>query len=342
MSLLREMMTNEASPLVDTDADNKAADADAALQSLGADHVGFGYLTTAIVVQSQSSVTADDMIREVERIVNGRGYVTIRETVNAVDAWLGAIPGHAYANVRQPIVHSLNLAHMMPLSAVWAGPAENAHLQGPPLLYATTASQTPFRVVLHQGDVGHTLIVGPTGAGKSVLLSMLALQFRRYANAQIFIFDKGGSATAATFGLGGEHYQLGGDEGLCFQPLAGIDAATERAWALEWLCGLLAHEGISIEPDIKDAIWTALNSLATAPEPERTMTELSALLQSNRLRQALEPYTLKGAHGSLLDADHETIGENDWQCFEMEELMHQKSLAPPVLSYPVSPSGGSL
>lgn len=333
MSLLREMMTNEASPLVDTDADNKAADADAALQSLGSDLVGFGYLTTAIVVQSRSSATADDMIREVERIVNGRGYVTIKETVNAVDAWLGAIPGHAYANVRQPIVHSLNLAHMMPLSAVWAGPAENRHLKGPPLLYATTASQTPFRVVLHQGDVGHTLIVGPTGAGKSVLLSMLALQFRRYKDAQIFIFDKGGSATAATFGLQGEHYHLGGDQGLCFQPLAKIDAEVERAWALEWLCGLLTHEGIEIEPSVKDAIWTALTSLATAPERERTMTGLSALLQSNKLRQALEPYTLKGAHGSLLDADHETIGETDWQCFEMEELMHQKSLAPPVLSY---------
>lgn len=80
------MMTNEASPLVDTDADNKAADADAALQSLGADHVGYGYLTTSIVVQSASPTAADDMIREVERIVNGRGYVTIRETVNAVDA----------------------------------------------------------------------------------------------------------------------------------------------------------------------------------------------------------------------------------------------------------------
>ena len=115
MSLLREMMTNEASPLVDTDADNKAADADAALQTLGADHVGFGYLTTANVVQSPSATVADDMIREVERIVNGRGYVTIKETVNAIDAWLGTIPGHAYAKLRQPIVHTLNLAHMMPL-----------------------------------------------------------------------------------------------------------------------------------------------------------------------------------------------------------------------------------
>jgi len=41
---------NEQSVLVDSDADNKAADADAALQDLGGDYVGYGYLTTSICV----------------------------------------------------------------------------------------------------------------------------------------------------------------------------------------------------------------------------------------------------------------------------------------------------
>jgi len=39
-AILREVLTNETSPLVDNDADNKAVDADAALQALGGDHVG--------------------------------------------------------------------------------------------------------------------------------------------------------------------------------------------------------------------------------------------------------------------------------------------------------------
>jgi type IV secretion system protein VirB4 len=222
---------------------------------------------------------------------------------------------------------------MMPLSAVWAGPVENAHLNGPPLLYATANSNTPFRLVPHQNDVGHMLVVGPTGAGKSVLLALIAAQFRRYAGAQVFLFDKGGSARAITAGMGGEHYALGEDRGLCFQPLARIDADAERSWALEWVSGLLAHEGVAIDPDVKDAVWTALTSLSAAPKAERTMTGLSVLLQSNRLKQALAPYTLAGAHGALLDADDETLGQNDWQCFEMEELMHQPSLVPPVLTY---------
>ena len=333
MSVLKEVMTNEASALVDTDADNQAADADAALQALGQDYVGFGYVTTAICVHHQDPNIADEMMRAVERAVNGRGFVTIRESVNAVDAWLGTIPGLAYANVRQPIVHTLNLAHMMPLSAVWAGPERNAHLDGPPLLYATTGSHTPFRLVTHQGDVGHTLVVGPTGAGKSVLLSLLALQFRRYEAAQVFIFDKGESAKAATWGMKGEHYALGGDGALCFQPLARIDQDGARAWAQDWVVGLLTHEGVDVTPDVKESVWTALNSLASAPVGERTMTGLSALLQSSKLRQALLPYTLEGAHGAALDADYETLGSNDWQCFEMEELMHAKSLVLPVLTY---------
>ena len=49
-AILREVMFNRETALVDPDADNKATDADEALQELGADDVAFGYLTTAIVV----------------------------------------------------------------------------------------------------------------------------------------------------------------------------------------------------------------------------------------------------------------------------------------------------
>jgi type IV secretion system protein VirB4 len=78
------------------------------------------------------------------------------------------------------------------------------------LLYGKTEGSTPFRFSLHVGDVGHTLIVGPTGAGKSVLLALMAMQFRRYENAQVFAFDFGGSIRAAAIGMGGDWQDLGG------------------------------------------------------------------------------------------------------------------------------------
>jgi len=337
VALLRETIFQQESPLVDTDASNKAADADAALQELGSDQVAFGYVTSTVTVLDADASAADAKLRLIERAIQGRGFVTIPESLNAVDAWLSSIPGNAYANVRQPIVSTLNLAHLMPVSAVWAGPERNDYLDGPPLIVTRTDGATPFRLVTHIGDVGHTLVVGPTGMGKSVLLAMLALQFRRYRGSRILAFDMGRSMRATILGLGGEHYDLGKslDEGggIAFQPLARIDDGGYRASAAEWLEGRMLHEGASIGPDEKAAIWSALESLAGAPIGQRTLTGFSVLLQDNALRQALAPYVLGGAHGTLLDADHDRLGLADVQGFEMEELMASRAAVLAVLRY---------
>ncbi|HID8030894.1 TPA: conjugal transfer protein TrbE, partial [Pseudomonas aeruginosa] len=299
----------------------------------GSDQVAFGYLTATVTVLDADPAVADEKLRMVERVIQGRGFVTIPETLNAVDAWLSSIPGNAYANVRQPIVSTLNLAHMIPLSAVWAGPEKNDHLDGPPLIVTRTDGATPFRLVTHIGDVGHTLVAGPTGMGKSVLLATLALQFRRYFGSRIFAFDMGRSMRATILGLGGEHYDLGADGSIAFQPLARIDHEGYRSWAAEWVEGRLLHEGVTVGPDEKVAIWSALGSLAGAPQEQRTMTGLSVLLQSNALRQALAPYVLGGAHGKLLDSDHDRLGMAGVQGFEMEELMHSPAAVQAVLRY---------
>ena len=336
-ALLREIMYNQPSQLLDTDADNKVVDADLALQVLGGDHVAFGHLTTTITVSDSDRAGVEEKVRRVERIVNGLGFTTIREGVNAVEAWLSSLPGQVYANVRQPLVHTLNLAHLMPLSSVWAGPVRNDHLDGPPLLHASTAGSTPFRLSTHVGDVGHMLVVGPTGAGKSVLLALIALQFRRYAGAQVYIFDKGFSARAAVLAMGGAHHALGlgadAGETLAFQPLRRIDDATERSWAAEWIAALLGGEKVFVTPEVKDAVWSALGSLASAPPEERTLTGLTLLLQSNALRTALGAYTLDGPYGRLLDAAEQHLAFADVQCFETEALMGQTGVVAPVLTY---------
>lgn len=331
--LMREVMMNEPAPLTDSDADNKVVDADLALQALGGDHVAFGYLTTTISVSDEDRMVADEKVRIVERIVNGLGFTCIRESINAVEAWLSSLPGHVYANVRQPLVHTLNLAHLMPLSSVWAGPARDEHLAGPPLLYAETSGSTPFRLAVHVGDVGHMLVVGPTGAGKSVLLALLALQFRRYPGAQVYIFDKGLSARAAVLAMGGAHHALGTSDALAFQPLRNIDDDDERAWAAEWVAALLGAERVDVTPEVKEALWSALTSLASAPPQERTLTGLSVLLQSNALKAALMPYTLEGPFGRLLDAAENSLALADVQCFETEALMNTAGAVLPVLTY---------
>jgi len=337
-AILKEVMTNEASVLVDTDAANKAADADLALQELGADYAGMAYVTATVTVWDEDARLADEKLRLAEKIVQGRDFTAMPETVNAVDAWLGSLPGHLYANVRQPPISTLNLAHMIPLSAVWAGPDSDEHLAAPPLLYGKTEGSTPFRLSLHVGDVGHTLVVGPTGAGKSVLLACMALQFRRYDRSQVFAFDFGGSIRAATLAMGGDWHDLGGDltEGaeasVSLQPLARVHDTPERAWAADWIVAILTREGIAITPEVKEHLWSALTSLASAPVDERTITGLAVLLQSHDLKQALRPYCVGGPYGRLLDAEAEHLGQASVQAFETEGLIGTGA-APAMLSY---------
>ena len=346
-AILKEVMTNEASVLVDNDAANKAEDADAALQELGADHVGLALVTATVTVWDEEPALAAEKLRLVEKVIQGRDFTCVTEGMNAIEAWLGSLPGHVYANVRQPLISTLNLAHMMPLSAVWAGPESDTHFDAPPLFYAKTEGSTPFRFSLHVGDVGHSLVVGPTGAGKSVLLAMMALQFRRYAGSQIFAFDFGGSIRAAALACGGDWQDLGSslsedsDEAVLLQPLARIDEPAERNWASEWLQAILAAEGVAIDPETKDHLWSALSSLASAPVAERTLTGLAVLLQSQALKQALAPYCVGGPFGRLLDAESERLGEASFQAFETEGLTGSAA-APAVLSYLFHSIGGRL
>ena len=197
-----------------------------------------------------------------------------------------------------------------------------------------TAGTTPFRFDLHQGDVGHAMVVGPTGAGKSVLLNTIAMQWLRYPEAQIFYFDKGASSRAATLLAGGQFFVLGGDQtDLAFQPLADLESAEDKTWAQEWVQDIVAAEGVAITPAIKDEIWSGLRNLAAGPREQRTLTLLAATIQDQTVKSALLPYTLAGPHGHLLDAQDNARVSARWQTFEMAELINNKAALAPVLTY---------
>lgn len=332
-NLLHEVFSKQESPLLDQSAIDNAKEADEALLMLGNENVAFGYFTCTITLQHTDQQQLLQQIYEVEKTINGLGITTINESINAVEAWLSSIPGHCYANIRKPLLHTMNLAHLLPFSSPWPGQENDRHLNASALFYAYTYGNTPFKFSLHLGDVGHLMIIGPTGAGKSVLLNFIAWQFGRYNKAKVIIFDKGMSCLASTLGAKGKFYALGKHGDLHFQPLAHIDDEEEMAWALDWLQELLLNENITITPDLKEEIWLALKGLAHLPVEQRTLSGLVALLQNISLRQALLSYTLAGAFGQLLDAEEDNLQHHNWLCFEMEQLMNTPALIAPVLSY---------
>ena len=119
------------------------------------------------------------------------------------------------------------------------------HRHSPPVFYAQTNGKTPFRFHLDVGDVGHQVILGPTGSGKSTYLDFLIAQFLRYPDAQIFVFDKDESHKALTLALEGHYYDLGDTETLAFCPLADLSTDSQKVRACQLIEDLLFLQHVS-------------------------------------------------------------------------------------------------
>src|SRR3546814_2426944 len=108
-------------------------------------------VTATLTVWDKDPAIAAEKLRLAEKVIQGRDFTCTVEGMNGVEAWLGSLPGHVYANVRQPPISTLNLAHLIPLSAVWAGAERDEHFGDAPLLYGKTEGSTPFRLTLQIG-----------------------------------------------------------------------------------------------------------------------------------------------------------------------------------------------
>jgi type IV secretion system protein VirB4 len=325
---------------LDQDARAMAIDAGEAASENASGSVRFCFYTQVMVVMDPDPVRASYVASEILKVLNDAGFTGRIETVNALDAYLGTLPGHGYPNLRRPLISTRNIADLLPVTSVWPGLANNPCSffppKSPPLLWAATDGATPFRFNLHDSDVGHTLVLGRTGSGKSVLLAMIAAQFRRYPDTQVFVFDVGYSMWTLAKAAGATHYDLaaGRPDSLRFQPLAQVDRPSERAWAAEWLETLLALQGVSVTSVIRAKLERAIELIAMNDPAHRTLTELTAQLQNATLSSAIRPYTVGGNYGQLLDAASDDLQEGRFQVFEMKHLLAlDDKVAVPVLLY---------
>jgi type IV secretion/conjugal transfer VirB4 family ATPase len=324
---------------INEDALLMTQEAEAAITKTSSGLFGAGFYTPVIVLMGADRAELLENARLVVREIQREGFTARVETINTMEAWLGSLPGHPVPNVRRPLIHTDNLADLLPLASVWTGkdtcPCPYYPKGSPPLLHAATTGGTPFRLNLHYGDVGHCLIFGPTGAGKTTLLSTVSMQALRYEGMRIWSFDYKRGMLATAKACGGQHYDIAGEhDSPTFCPLSVLETNADLAWAEDWVAACFELQTRQApSPAERDAIHRAM-MLLRQEDSERTLTHFVAQVQDENIRAALRYYTLEGTLGRMLDAEHDSIRFGRFIVFEMEDLLAlSEKAAIPVLLY---------
>lgn len=337
-----DQLLNRNTGRFNQDALDKAADADVAIAEITGKYVSAGYYTSVIVLMDEDRSVVEKMAIELRSKINNIGCKGRIEEINAIEAYLGSLPGHGYENIRRPLISSLNLADLMPTSSIWTGfdtaPCPQYPPSAPAIMECVTKGSVPLHFNVHVGDLGHFLMIGPTRAGKSTHLALLATQLRRYPKMKITCFDKGNSMYPMTKAVGGLHFDIGADAKpgkapMQFSPLNYIDSKADRAWATDWIETILELNNVQVIPRITNEIANVIDAMANSPDSSRNMSEFVTMTQDEVIRAALRQYTIDGNYGNLFDAETDGLEFSDFTTFEIESLMEldERYLLPTLL-----------
>jgi type IV secretory pathway VirB4 component len=266
----------------------------------------FGWMAASVVVYADSSGELEESMDMVARTLERTGLVFLRERDGSLSGYCACIPGHLREIVRWHFVEASNVTDSTPLVSLHSGVpyhpflSEGLAVPLPPNATFRTRYNTVQYFNYHAGQLGHTLLIGPSRNGKTVLQMFLEAQFLKYPNAMIFNLDKDLSCKPTTLLLDGIHIDLdparGG--GLKMNPVAMAVDQPGRAWLVGWIDRLLASRGKALTDSEIEEVYQALTRICV--DPQARMTTLLTQLPDH-LRVRLQPWCEGGAYGMYFD-----------------------------------------
>lgn len=339
---LKESLTKEESTQVDYGRVLLADDASAALTEMTSHNRSYGYYNLSVVTYGDTAAEAENSLRVVNQVLQRRGYLTVRETMHLLSAFMGTIPGQWGELVRWYFVSSANVADLAPVRTLGIGKKTNDYfrdqrgdgVEQPALTVFSTEFNTPYYFNFHQGDLAHTVVIGPSRTGKSSLMNFLISQFQKYEPCRTVIFDKDYSCRIPTLLQGGDHVDLGmgSDAQVALNPMRLLGDPSARMWLTNWLELLLTSKGYQMKSADLDNLKEALTKLEAQPKEFWRLQSLAPFL-SKELKEELHPWIASGAYARYFDNDKDTFVLGNKTCVEMGGVFFNPTVATLFIDY---------
>ena len=323
-----------------TEADRIAA-AGAELESEG---IAYGDLSLCLALHGRDAEEAERSFAEVNRIFGQMDAKLIRERYYGLGAYFARQPGQPRPRqLRKVFLSAGAAATLAPLFGPSRGHPESRHLGAPAMAVFETRARTAYHYDLFAGsDVGHTLVLGSTGSGKSFLLNFLLVNALRY-NPRIAILDLGGSYRWLTKLTGGSYLALSpGDSGTALNPFGLEPCERTYRFLAGWIAHLLGIGGYRPAGDDTSEIRDCVQDLFRLPARERRMGKLVKSLPV-KMRPALDRWHGGGPWAAIFDTAEDSLGRPaDFQVVDLAGAAQYEDLASASMQYVLERLGAQI
>ena len=304
----------------------------------------FGDHHCSVQVFADSPDELETAAAEIWRAGQDTGAVLVREGWAAKPLYFAQAPGNWAYRIRDGIISAQNFADLAAFHKTSRGRAPEDSPWGTNITAFPTVTSGLIRFNFHETghrsdepSVGHTLVLGRTGSGKTLGTAFLMAQARR-VHARLIVFDKDQGFEMALRAMGGSYSEIKAGVPTGFNPLATETDPRGAAWLNEWLSDILSrHQPLSTVQSI--ALTEAVRQIVAADAPLRHFAGLESLLASTDddgdLVARVREWTAPGRYGWLFAreaGEQIAIGE-EVLGIDMTELLDLTTERSALLAY---------
>lgn len=322
----------------DDDALSLRRDLIAAKDDVSAGRAAFGEHHLSVMVKAQSLTELNHAVADVQASMTEMGAIVVREDVALEPTFWAQFPGNFRFIARKALVSSANFAGLASCHSQPVG-REGGNHWGPAVTVLETTAASPYYFNFHRGDLGNFLVIGPSGAGKTVILNFLLAQAQKFEPRTVF-FDKDRGAEIFIRAMDGHYDVLRPGVRTGFNPLLISDSPANRRFLQQFIGRLLCARGETLTSDDVQRIADAVVANFEQQPAYRRLRFFRELFSGTKRPQAgdlasrLSPWVGEGEHAwlfdnedDLLDLSASTLG------FDMTQILDDPVTRTPAMMY---------